>query len=195
MHAISRIFLKTLAVLAITLALSVQAQTAKKPSTIPFLDTVYLLNWEADADHGWAAAWLPEGDDLPDYTNMLRVEHTTNQSVTEAVQAQLQFLKQMEESSSNAGARILDLTENPNTREVVLVFQTVIIENEIARWKWSAYRYMPIQTANGKQEGVRQFDHSRQYIGNDKEGIERFLEESNDKQAERINALTHLQIP
>jgi len=193
MH-ISRLFLKMLTVLAMMLLASLaHAQTNSRPSSITFLDTVYSLAWGPDPDtSGWAAAYLPEGDSLPDYTNMLRVEQFNGRSVTDQVQTQMQSLLQ---ETSNSGAKILDLIKNENTGEVLLIYLFVMEENEIARWKWSAYRYMPIQTVDGKQEGFRLFDHSRQYIGNDKEGIERFLAEVGDKKAERINALTRLQIP
>jgi len=192
MHAISRIFLKTLAVLTITLALSTHAQTSGRPSSITFLDKVYSLAWKAGEINNGIALYLPEGESLEGYTDMLRVEGSSRSSVTDQVQAQMQFLGR---DTSNFGARILDLTENPNTGEVLLLFLSVIEEDGVAKWAWSAYRYMPMQTANGKQEGFRLFDHSRKYIGNDKEGIERFLEEVGTKQAERINALNHLQIP
>jgi len=188
-----RIFLKIITVLVTMQVSLAYAQAENRPSSITFLDTVYSLAWGPDPNvRGWAAVYLPEGESLPNYTNMLRVEHNPKWSVTEAVQGQLQFLEQ---GSSNSGARILDLTENPNTGEVLLVFLFVMEEDEIAKWKWSAYRYMPIQTVDGKHEGARLFDHSRQYVGNDKEGIERFLAEVGDKKAKRINALTKLQIP
>jgi len=202
---ISRAFLNMLAMLAMMLASLAHAQTNSRPSSITFLDTVYSLAWGPVlgwATVYWEAVYLPEGESLPNYTNMLRVEHNPDWSVREAEDRQSQFLNNVR-NSNNASVKILTMIDDAiddddemRTGEILLVFLLVMEEDGIAKWTWSAYRYMPIQTtADGKWEGARLFDHSRQYVGNDKEGIERFLAEVGDKQAERINALTKLQIP
>jgi len=189
---ISRIFLKALVVLAIMLTSSAHAQTGGRPRSITFLDKVYSLAWKVGEINDGIALYLPEGESLQGYKDMLNVEYIRSRSATDQVQAQIQYLQ-----GYGSNAKILHQTENSSTGEILLVFVSSSFPmNEDKRIvEWSAHRYMPMQTGNEKQEGVRVFSHSRRIYSNDENSIIRFLENVDDQQSTWISAVVTAQIP
>jgi len=189
---ISRAFLKMLVVLTMILVSSAHAQTSSRPDSITFLDKIYSLAWKAGEVNDGIALYLPEGESLPHYKDMLNVEYIRGRSATDQVQAQIQYLQ-----GYGSNAKILDLIEYTPSGEVLLVFMFSILPmNENERIvEWSAYRYIPMQTGNEKQEDVRVFSHSRRIYSNDENSIIRFLEDVNDKQSAWINAVVRAQVP
>jgi len=193
--------LRVLAV-ALTTALSPVAQTqaadAEPAPSIEFLGETYSLAWSSDpAPHYSKVEYLPEGEGLPYYYNMLLVEQVDGISLTDVVRAQVEFLKGLNESEEGAdGSKILNLMENPNTGEVLLVF-VLSAADEVREviWEWNAYRYSPVQTTNG-EESVRLFGYSRRHYGND-ESVYDFLEEIDvdNPNSEAVNAALSAQLP
>jgi len=178
-----------------------QAQTAAiqpVPHQIEFLNEVYRLAWRSDPTPNYSKTeYLPEDEELPYYYNMLLLEQVGGISVTDVVRAQVEFLKELNESDEGAGgSKILNLMENPNTGEVLLVFVLSAPDEEReVIWEWNAYRYSPMQTANG-EESVRLFGYSRRHYGND-ESVYDFLEEIDvdNPNSEAVNAVAIAQIP
>jgi len=162
---------------------------------IEFLDQMYSLAWQSDpTPHYSKAEYLPEGEALPYYHNMLLVERVSGISVTEAVRAQVEFLKQPGEG--NADARILNLIENPGTGEVLLVFMLNAPDEERDMIvEWNAYRYSPY-TADDGEPGVRLFGYSARNYGND-DSVYDFLDEIDidNPHSGRINAIVTAKIP
>jgi len=199
-------FLKSLLcvlAVALTTALSpvAQAQVTEETERTPhieFLGEVYSLAWASDpSPHYSKTEYLPEGEELPYYYDMLLVERVDGVSVTEAVRAQVEFLQGLHESEEGAdGAKILNLMENPNSGEVLLVFVLSAPDEEReVIWEWNAYRYSPVQTANG-EESVRLFGYSRRHYGND-ESVYDFLEaiDVDNPNSEAVNAVATAQLP
>jgi len=187
---------------ALTTALSpvAQAQVAdSEPApSIEFLGEVYSLAWSSDPTRYYSKAeYLPEGEDLPYYYNMLLLDQVSDISVTDAVRAQVEFLQGLNESEEGAdGSKILNLMENPNTGEVLLVFVLSAPDEEReVIWEWNAYRYSPAQTTNG-EESVRLFGYSRRHYGND-ESVYDFLEaiDVDNPHSEAVNAVLSAQLP
>jgi len=194
-----RPILKALTALAIsamaTLAPLSQAQTTGTAAgpDISFLNNVYSLVWAADPTPNYSKSeYLPAGESLPYYNNMLLVERMSGVSVTDTVRAQVRFIQERRET--DAGAKIFDLIENPNTGEVLLVFAlTAPDKDREIIWEWNTYRYSPVQTSNGER-GVRLFGYSVRTYGND-ERVYDFLEEIDNKRSEFINAVANAKIP
>jgi len=173
------------------------AETALAPS-IEFLGEAYSLAWTSDPTRHYSKAeYLPEGEDLPYYYNMLLVDRVDGMSVTDVVRAQVEFLKGLNESEEGAdGAKILNLMENPSSGEVLLVFVLSAPDEEReVIWEWNAYRYSPVQTSDG-EESVRLFGYSRRHYGND-ESVYDFLEsiDVDNPQSKAINAVLSAQLP
>jgi len=193
----SRALFKCLAVLAFVAGLTTIAHAVEEVPVpnIEFLNKTYALAWRSDpAPHYSKTEYLPAGETLPYYHNMLLVEKVSGVSVTDAVRAQVGFLKQPREGID--GARILNLIENPGTQEVLLVFalNAPDAEREMIT-EWNAYRYSPHTGVDG-QAGVRLFGHSVRYYGNDV-GVYDFMEEIDidNPQSARINAVAKAKIP
>jgi len=173
------------------------AETAPVQS-IEFLGETYSLAWCSDPVPNYSKAeYLPEGEELPYYTNMILVERVGGIGVTDAVRAQVQFLQDYKKSKEAAGgAKILNLIENPSTGEVLLLFvMSAPDEEHEVIWEWNAYRYSPVQTDDG-QEDVRLFGYSRRHYGND-ESVYDFLEEIDvdNPYSEAVNAVATAQVP
>jgi len=173
------------------------AETALAPS-IEFLGEAYSLAWTSDPTRYYSKAeYLPEGEDLPYYYNMLLVDRVDGMAVTDVVRAQVEFLKGLNESDEGAdGAKILNLMENPSSGEVLLVFVLSAPDEEReVIWEWNAYRYSPVQTSDG-EESVRLFGYSRRHYGNDA-SVYDFLEaiDVDNPNSEAINAVLSAQLP
>jgi len=169
---------------------------ASIPEDIEFLDEVYSLAWTSDPTPNYSKAeYLPEDEELPYYYNMLLVERLSGLSLKDVVRAQVDFIKGLRENEDPArGGKILNMMENPNTGEVLLVFVMSAADEEREMiWEWNAYRYSPVQTANG-EEAVQLFGYSVRHYGND-DSVYDFLEELDDANAERVNAVLSAQIP
>jgi len=193
----SRALFKCFALFTFVAGLTTIAHAAEEVPVpnIEFLNKTYALAWRSDsAPHYSKTEYLPADEALPYYHNMLLVEKVSGVSVTDAVRAQVEFLKQPREGL--AGARILNLIENPGTQEVLLVFalNAPDAEREMIT-EWNAYRYSPYTGVDG-QAGVRLFGHSVRHYGNDA-SVYDFMEEIDidNPQSARVNAVARANIP
>jgi len=199
MHIIHS-FLKTFAMLALVAAV-VPGAYASEDTPVPnieFLDQTYSLAWRSDPTSEYSKSeYLPADEHLPYYRNMLLVERVTGISVTDAVRAQVEYLKGLDKSEDAVtSARILGLSENPGTKEVLLVFLISAPDEEHeAIVEWNAYRYSP-DTGGDGQPGVRLFGYSARNYGND-DSVYDFLEklDVDNMQSQRINAVAGAKLP
>jgi len=186
--------LTSLAVLAFAFIAPIShASEAAPVPDIEFLGQTYSLAWRSDPTPQYSKSeYLPADERLPYYHNMLLVERVSGISVTDAVRAQVGFLQ--ERAKADASARIRNLIENPATSEVLLVFTLSAPDEERETiWEWNAYRYSPDPGDDG-QQGVRLFGYSVRHYGHD-DSVYAFLEELDNKQSERVNALAGAKLP
>jgi len=160
-------------------------------SNIQFLDKTYHLAWRSDPAPNYSKTeYLPDGEKLPYYHNMLLVAQVSGISVTDAMRVQVESLKNTKDT------RIMHLIENPGSGEVLLVFAlSAPDEQHEVIWEWNAYRYSPVQASNGEQ-AVRLFGYSKRHYGND-ESVYDFLEnlDVDNPGSEAITAVAKAQIP
>jgi len=145
------------------------AQAAKNTPvpSIEFLGDVYSLAWRSDPTPDYSKTeYLPEGEELPHYTNMLLLEWLSNgMDVTEVVRSQVEFIK--ERRPNDSLAQIGGLIENPSTGEVLLDFLlSGHTENGDLIVEWNAYRYTPHQGTDGRK-AVLLFGYSKRAYGSD----------------------------
>jgi len=186
--------LKSLAVLAFAFIAPIghASEEAHVPN-IEFLGQTYSLAWRSDPTPEYRKSeYLPADERLPYYHNMLLVERVLGISVTDAVRAQVKFIQ--ERAKADAGGRVRDLIENPDTGEVLLVFTLSASdeEREII-WEWDAYRYSPY-TGDDGHAGVQLFGYSVRAYGND-DSVYAFLEEIDEMKSQRINAVASAELP
>jgi len=179
--------------LGLTAIAPAQAAANTPVPSIEFLGDVYSLAWRSDPTPNYSKTeYLPEGEELPHYTNMLLVESLSNgMDVTQVVRSQVEFIK--ERQGNDSLAQIGGLIENPSTGEVLLDFllsgQT---ENGDLIIEWNAYRYTPYQGADGKK-AVLLFGYSKRVYGSD--NAQAFFQELDQNRAAMIQEVVSSDTP
>ncbi|WP_068639419.1 hypothetical protein [Thauera butanivorans] len=197
---IHRLYLKYAVIhafmLLATLGAVAHAQSAgilqEPPASIQFSGRGYHLAWQSNPIPDYVKyEYLPEGQRLPRYQDMLLLELLTNGlTVAEVVRKQLDFLRQREGSDPVFQHRIL---ANERTGEFLLDFTLSAEDPENGKIiEWNAYRYIPHRAADGKQ-GVLLYGYSRRSYG-DEEGLA-FLHDLKERTPRDIQALGSASIP
>lgn len=171
-----------------------QAQSAEnaRPPSIEFANTRYQLAWQSNPTPGYSKhEYLPQGQELPYYHNMLLVEQLTNgMTVPQVVQSQIEFVTERKQSDPVAQHRIMS---NEQTGEFLLDFLLSAADPEHGTIiEWNVYRYIPQQSADGS-EGVLLLGYSARAYG-DEEGRS-FLIELQESRPQIIQALVSLSVP
>jgi len=173
---------------------AVQAQSsADKPAPhIKFSDITYHLAWRSDPKPDYSKLeYLPKGQKLPSYRNMLMLERLSNGiTVEDVVQHKVAHLSKHKKTDPVVN---YDLIQNKKTGEYLLDF-TLSGEDEKGNRivEWNAYRYIPYKTANGKK-GVLLYGYSARGYGD--EGGRTFLTNLRKNRPLIIQALTSAKVP
>ncbi|KXU37222.1 hypothetical protein AXK11_02650 [Cephaloticoccus primus] len=191
---------RSLAALAVALAAAfspvAHAQASKAPAAptkIEFLEEAYQLAWQSNPQPNYSKyEYLPAGETLARYENMLLLEQLSNgMDVTQVVRAQVESIK--ERKKTDSVAQFGGLIENPGTGEVLLDFLlSGHAEDGAIIVEWSAYRYSPVKAANG-EPAVRLFGYSKRAYGSD--AAMAFLEALDEQRDAFINAVVTAQVP
>jgi len=172
----------------------VQAQSsADKPAPhIKFSDITYHLVWRSDPKPGYSKLeYLPKGQKLPSYRNMLMLERLSNgMKVKDAVNHQVAFLRERQKIDPVVN---YDVIQNKKTGEYLLDF---ILGGEDEKGnrivEWNAYRYIPYKSAKGKK-GVLLYGYSARGYGD--EGGRTFLTNLPKSRPTIIQALVSANVP
>jgi len=190
---IHRTQLTSLAALAFTLLAAIGGLAQASPTenapaaSLVFTDVTYHLAWHSAPSPDYDKyEYLPQGEELPHYRNMLLLERLGNGiSVADAVRSQVEFLNQRKESDPVVNHRLIN---NESTGEYLLDFvlsgETQDGETVI---EWNAYRYSPWRSADGTQ-GVQLYGYSARAYGDD-DGRD-FLINLKETRPQIIQALT-----
>jgi len=142
-----------------------QAQPQK---TIKFAGTSYQLVWQSHPTPGYDKyEYLPKGEKLPYYRNMLMLDTLiTDQPLKEVMRAKIDFIKQRKaQGDPAANYRIL---QNEAGTEYLLDFMLSANDEAVgAIHEWNVYRYTPYTNAKG-EKGMKIFAYSaRGYLDAD----------------------------
>lgn len=160
--------------------------------SIQFGGQTYHLAWQSKPQPGYRKSeYLPKGQKLPDYRDMLLVEQLDNgMSLRTAVQKQLEFLRARKASDPVVKH---SLSVNEQSGEFLLDF--VLSAQDPARGtiiEWNAYRYIPRKNAEGSPYTFL-YAYSRRAYGDD--NATRFLEELKSRRSQDIAALIGAPVP
>ncbi|SDT88668.1 hypothetical protein [Halopseudomonas salegens] len=188
-HQAARVLTLLVCLVAIPQAQSVEGTS---PPNIVFAETNYQLAWQSNPTPGYSKhEFLPQGQELPYYHNMLLVEQLTNgMTVPQVVQSQIELVTERKQSDPVAQHRIMN---NEQTGEFLLDFLLSAADSEHGTIiEWNVYRYIPQQSADGS-EGVLLLGYSARAYG-DEEGRS-FLIELQESRPQIIQALVSLSVP
>lgn len=159
------------------------------PGPITVGDTSYALAWSAQPQpHYTKQEYLPAGQTLPMYQQMLLVERVDGVAVMDAVKAQVEMLNKRKGSDPLVN---MDVIENKASGEALLDF---IVSSKDTNGEfiveWNAYRYAPFK---GNSNGVLLFGVSHRAYGND--NAKAFLTNLKALRGTTIQALTQASVP
>ena len=157
------------------------------PGPIDFEGDAYRLAWSAEPSPNYIKQeYLPAGQTVDRYEQMILVETVAGVAVTDAVRAQVEMLNKRKPSDPLVN---MDLIENKATGEALLDF---IVSAKDANGEyiveWNAYRY-----ARHGDSGIMLFGISRRAYGN--EAAKALLTELRGLRPGRIRSLTQIVLP
>jgi hypothetical protein len=158
------------------------------PGPLQFDGSSYQLAWSSQPSPDYVKQeYLPAGDSLPNYREMVLVEALTRDiAVMDAVRSQMELLQQRK---ANDPLVNMSLMQNPDSGEALLDF-VISGRDEQGQLllEWNAYRY-----AVHPQGGVLLLGISRRAYGDD--AAKAFLGELKTQRTADIQALTQAALP
>jgi len=176
-----------------TTCIAAIAQAAQDaPARIQLADVTYHLAWRSDPSPDYSKfEYLPQDQELPYYHNMLLLERLFNgMTIEDVVNHQRDFLNERVQTDPVVQHRLI---HNESTGEYLLDF-VLSDEDEDGDTivEWNAYRYIPVQNADGRQ-GVQLYGYSARGYGD--EGARAFLIDLRKNRIPRIQALISASVP
>lgn len=158
-------FVSMLAMMPLSGAFAESVPTAEKLGIDPQIEfdgKFYQLAWGQQKAGYVKQEYLPQGQSLRSFTDMIIIEFLTNGTkMSDAVNAQVNMLEQRKDSdpvvnfqlhdNKDAGEFLLDFVMSDNSTGALVV-------------EWSAYRYVPVDMPDGKT-GVSLFALVHRYTG------------------------------
>lgn len=173
-------------------ALAASTKAHPSPGHIAFGGRRFELAWHAAPQPGYIKLeYLPAGQRLPRYEDMLLIEHLSQgMDVAQVVRHQVDFLTERKRTDPTTQHRLL---KSDSGNEYLLDFLLSADDAELGQiTEWNAYRYLSQPGPDGVP-GVLLFAYSRRAYGG-MPGIE-FLRGLRDQKEQDIQALLASPVP